>query len=67
MPETDGYQVAKAIKGNSQLAHIPIIVNSSMTTSAVKHKMELIGVDDFIGKTDISTLYNVVVKHIGYA
>jgi len=67
MPETDGYQVAQAIKGNSLLSHIPVVVNSSMTTSAVKHKMEEIGVDGFIGKTDIELLYNTVVEFIGLA
>ncbi len=67
MPGTDGYQVAQSIKGNSLLSHIPVVVNSSMTTSAVRHKMENIGVDDFIGKTDIELLYNTVVKHIGLA
>ncbi len=65
MPETDGYQVAQAIKDNSKYSHIPIVVNSSMTTGAVKNKMDNIGVDGFIGKTDISSLYTAVVQHIG--
>ncbi|HIP11710.1 MAG TPA: response regulator [Arcobacter sp.] len=65
MPGTDGFQVAQFIKGNSELEHIPIIVNSSMTTAAVKHKMESIGVDDFVGKTDIPTLYKSVVEYLG--
>jgi two-component system chemotaxis response regulator CheV len=67
MPETDGYQVAQAIKDNAMLSHIPIVVNSSMTTAAVKHKMEAIGVDGFIGKTNIELLYNTVVNFIGLA
>ncbi len=67
MPETDGYQVAQAIKENSMLSHIPVVVNSSMTTAAVRHKMEDIGVDGFIGKTDIASLYSAVVKYIGLA
>jgi two-component system chemotaxis response regulator CheV len=66
MPGTDGFQVAQYIKGNSELSHIPIIVNSSMTTAAVKHKMESIGVDDFVGKTDIPKLYSSVVEYLGY-
>jgi len=65
MPGTDGYQVAQFIKGTSTLAHIPIIVNSSMTTSAVKGKMQNIGVDDFIGKTDIEALYASVKHFLG--
>jgi len=67
MPETDGYQVAQAIKDNSMLAHIPVVINSSMTTQAVRHKMELIGVDDFIGKTNIEALYSTVIKFVGLA
>jgi len=65
MPEVDGYQVAQFIKLNAQYSHIPVVVNSSMTTSAVKGKMEQIGVDQFIGKTDIPALYDAVVKFIG--
>ncbi len=65
MPGTDGFQVAQFIKGNSDLAHIPIIVNSSMTTTAIKNKMISIGVDDFVGKTDIKTLYASVFEYLG--
>ena len=65
MPGTDGYQVAQAIKENKKYAQIPIIVNSSMTTDAVKHKMSAIGVDDFVGKTDIPSLYDAVAKYVG--
>ncbi len=66
MPETDGYQVASAIKENSKYHHIPVIVNSSMTTEAVKGKMQRIGVDGFVGKTDIPSLYNMIGKFIGF-
>jgi two-component system chemotaxis response regulator CheV len=65
MPGTDGFQVAQFIKGTSTLAHIPIIVNSSMTTAAVKTKMQSIGVDDFVGKTDLPTLYKSVIEYLG--
>lgn len=65
MPGTDGYQVAKYIKGNAKLSHIPIIVNSSMTTMAVKDKMKSIGVDDFVGKTDLKSLYKSVLEYLG--
>ncbi|WP_375723074.1 chemotaxis protein CheV [Arcobacter sp. KX21116] len=58
MPETDGFQVAQFIKSSNKYANIPVIVNSSMTTDAVKNKMKQIGVDGFIGKTDIQALYS---------
>jgi len=67
MPGTDGYQVAKYIKNNPSLAHIPVVINSSMTTDAVKDKMRRIGIDGFVGKTDIPSLYEAVVKFIGLA
>jgi len=62
MPGTDGYQVASFIKGNKQYAHIPVVVNSSMTTEAVKGKMNRIGIDGFVGKTDIPNLYALTKK-----
>ncbi len=64
MPETDGFQVASFIKSNTSFEHIPLIVNSSMTTEAVKSKMQKIGVDGFIGKTDIAGLYTTVKKFL---
>jgi len=65
MPGTDGYQVAKFIKENPKYAHIPVVVNSSMTTDAVKDKMNRIGIDGFVGKTDIPMLYNIVSSILG--
>jgi two-component system, chemotaxis family, chemotaxis protein CheV len=65
MPGTDGYQVASAVKNNPKYSHIPVVINSSMTTEAVRGKMERIGIDDFVGKTDVPALYNIVIKYIG--
>ncbi|MCT7528935.1 chemotaxis protein CheW [Aliarcobacter cryaerophilus] len=62
MPGTDGYQVASFIKNNSKYEHIPVVVNSSMTTDAVRGKMTQIGIDGFVGKTDINALYNITNK-----
>ena len=64
MPETDGFQVASFVKENSKYSDIPIIVNSSMTTDAVRNKMKSIGIDGFIGKTDIPALYEAVKEHL---
>ena len=64
MPGTDGYQVASFIKGNKKFEHIPVIVNSSMTTDAVRGKMNQIGVDGFVGKTDIANLFAMTKKFL---
>ncbi|NQY92534.1 MAG: response regulator [Campylobacteraceae bacterium] len=64
MPLVDGFQVAQFFKNNSRFSNIPVIINSSMTTEAVKNKMEAIGVDGFVGKTDIKTLFALVSQHL---
>lgn len=64
MPGTDGYQVASYIKNNKKYEHIPVIVNSSMTTDAVKGKMNQVGVDGFVGKTDINALYELTKQFL---
>ena len=64
MPGTDGYQVASFIKNHKNLSHIPVIVNSSMTTDAVRGKMNQVGVDGFVGKTDISNLFKLTKKFL---
>lgn len=64
MPGTDGYQVASFVKSNSKYEHIPVIVNSSMTTEAVRGKMDKIGVDGFVGKTDIPNLFELTKKYL---
>ncbi|MBP7769545.1 MAG: chemotaxis protein CheW [Aliarcobacter sp.] len=64
MPGTDGYQVASYVKNNKKFEHIPVIVNSSMTTDAVRGKMNQIGVDGFVGKTDISALFTLTKKFL---
>ena len=64
MPGTDGYQVASFIKNHKNLSHIPVIVNSSMTTDAVRGKMSQVGVDGFVGKTDIANLFKLTKKFL---
>ena len=64
MPGTDGYQVASYVKNNKKFEHIPVIVNSSMTTDAVRSKMNNIGVNGFVGKTDIPNLFELTKKHL---
>ena len=64
MPGTDGYQVASFIKNNKTLSDVPVIVNSSMTTDAVRGKMNQVGVEGFVGKTDISNLFKLTKKFL---
>ena len=63
MPEVDGYQIAQFMK-SGRFASIPVIVNSSMSTTAVKNKMDNIGIDGFVSKADIESLYNTIRNNI---
>jgi two-component system chemotaxis response regulator CheV len=64
MPEKDGYQVVKHIKEKTSYDGVPIIVNSSMTTTAVRHKMELLGVNNFIGKTNLVEIDKILRQYL---
>jgi two-component system chemotaxis response regulator CheV len=64
MPGTDGFQVASFVKTSNKYSHIPVVVNSSMTTDAVRGKMNQIGVDGFVGKTDIQSLYEMTRRFL---
>ena len=64
MPGADGYEVASFMKENSKYSNIPVIINSSMTTNAVKSRMAKIGADAFVGKTEIDRLYAVIKNHL---
>lgn len=65
MPVADGYQVVTALKSqDSPFRNVPVAVNSSMTSQAVINKMKLMGADDFIGKGDMKSFFDVVKRHL---
>ena len=65
MPVADGYQVVTALKSpDSKYVNVPVAVNSSMTSQAVINKMKLMGADDFIGKGDMKSFFEVVKRHL---
>jgi len=50
MPEMDGYEVLKRLKGNKELNHIPVIVLSAITDSDYKSKGLSLGAVDYVTK-----------------
>ena len=50
MPEMDGYEVCRRLKGNPALSDIPIIYLSALTDTADKVKGLELGAVDYIGK-----------------
>lgn len=52
MPEASGFEVIKQIKNNPKTAHIPIVVNSSMSGSSNEEMARSLNADDFISKSN---------------
>jgi putative two-component system response regulator len=50
MPEIDGYEVLKRLKGNADLEHIPVILLSAITDSDSKNKGFSLGAVDYVTK-----------------
>lgn len=52
MPEASGFEVIKQVKGNKKTAHIPIVVNSSMSGSSNEEMAMSLHADGFISKSN---------------
>ena len=50
MPRMDGFEFAKTIKADTQLAHIPIIMITSRTAEKHRNRARELGVDLYLGK-----------------
>lgn len=62
MPHMDGYQVATYVKQNHK--NIPVLINTSMTGEGIVQKMKKIGVDDFIGKTNVPLMVEAIKRNM---
>ena len=51
MPEASGFEVIKQLKANPATAHIPVVVNSSMSGSSNEELARSLNADDFISKS----------------
>ncbi len=56
MPEMDGHALTKFIKDDPVLQKLPVVLFSSLITSALRHKGEAVGADDQISKPDLPSL-----------
>lgn len=52
MPEASGFEVIKQLKTNPSTAHVPIVVNSSMSGSSNEELARSLNADDFISKSN---------------
>lgn len=60
MPETSGFEVIRQIKSHAKTAHIPIIVNSSMSSDSNKQMALSLKADGFISKSSPLVIKTVV-------
>ena len=56
MPEMDGHALTRSIKQDPVLQQLPVVLFSSLITSALRHKGESVGADDQISKPDLPSL-----------
>ena len=63
MPDMDGYTLCKAVKSNSQTAHIPVIMITALELSdAEKQRIYDSGADDIVSRMALSKL---LVEKVG--
>ncbi len=64
MPEASGFEVIRQLKSNSKTAHIPIIVNSSMSGSSNEELARSLSADDFISKSQPMQIEECIRKFL---
>ncbi|MFC7061383.1 chemotaxis protein [Halobacillus seohaensis] len=60
MPRMDGHHLTKLIKDNTELQKLPVLIFSSLITSDLKHKGEIVGADAQISKPEIVDLIQTI-------
>lgn len=56
MPVVSGHTVIKTLKNNERTKHIPLLVNSSMTSDNNLREVREMGADGFVGKTNVEQM-----------
>lgn len=64
MPETSGFEVIKQVKSNANTAHIPIVVNSSMSGSSNEEMALSLNANEFISKSNPLEIEACVNKYL---
>ncbi|MDR2780566.1 MAG: chemotaxis protein [Synergistaceae bacterium] len=65
MPKMDGLTLTRRVKEDSKLAHIPVIVFSSVMAEDIKRKAQSIGADAQITKPEMTNLLEKVIELLG--
>lgn len=65
MPGMDGFTFTRNIKNIKPLAHIPIVLHSSMSNPTNQLKAKEAGANDFIAKFDPNALSEMILRMVG--
>ena len=56
MPEMDGYVLTRLIKADKRFVGIPVVMHSSLSSSASRAMGQNVGVDAYVAKFDAAVL-----------
>ncbi len=65
MPEMDGYVLTKSIKSDARFAGIPVLMHSSLSSSANEKLGRAIGVDEYVPKFEPHKLADILTRLLG--
>ena len=65
MPKMDGLTLTRRVKEDKKLAHIPVVVFSSVMAEDIKRKAQSIGADAQITKPEMHRLLETVIELLG--
>ncbi|HEX2056477.1 MAG TPA: chemotaxis protein [Nitrospiraceae bacterium] len=64
MPDMDGFTLTKSIRADPRLAHLPVILHSSLTGTCNMEKGRSVGASDYITKFDPKALGEKLQQHL---
>jgi two-component system chemotaxis response regulator CheV len=64
MPDMDGFTLTKSIRTDPRLAHLPVILHSSLTGTCNMEKGRSVGASDYITKFDPKMLSEKLMYHL---
>ncbi|OLN30858.1 Chemotaxis protein CheV [Desulfovibrio sp. DV] len=64
MPLLDGYTLTRRIRENPALAHLPVVLFSSLITDELRHKGQSVGADEQISKPQFGDLARIAMALI---
>ncbi|QQW74809.1 chemotaxis protein [Helicobacter pylori] len=62
MPNISGFEVLKTIKADSRTEHIPVIINSSMSSDSNRQLAQSLEADGFVVKSNILEIHEMLKK-----